>query len=131
MVQVRRLDWEDTDSSDSETTRTLECDAVVAADCVYDPGLAESLAKMLKRVLDQNNGHDGSGGHQAFGVVANTVRQPETIAAFQTSLRAHGLAWSELMADGGDVGDVPQIFPHARPAHSILWKITAQRQPPE
>lgn len=114
-VRVQKIDWEETGEEDERTDSALGCDAVIAADCVYDPELARSLAKMIRRVLDKN-------GPATFAIVANTVRQPETIEAFRASLDKQSLSWQML----GAPSTIPQLFPGARPEESILWKVTSK-----
>jgi predicted nicotinamide N-methyase len=106
---------------------------VIGSDLVYDPAALRPLAGTLRRLLsatdgcgeetgacltDASAGGNGGGGFAtllegSFGVVATTVRNPETYRAFLSALEAAGLLYRDVTtavnswipADGGSVVD--------------------------
>eukprot|EP00727_Mastigamoeba_balamuthi_P009863 m51a1_g55 hypothetical protein (308) ;mRNA; f:176186-177315 len=103
-TRVLCLDW------DSAACCYPECDVALAADCVYDPDLAASLSKALAGVF-------AAGAKEAY--VCNTVREPATLASFDSSLAKNGLKREDVMPSD----PVPPLFLYDRP-QLILWKIT-------
>ena len=126
------LDWEE-DTLESCRRKGLPdaCDLVIAADCVYDPALATALTAMLGVLLSD------AMYPRARVLIANTVRQHESLAACAAGLERRGIAWRPLFApaDRTDftVDDaitpaedfaarVPQLFPYERPTQLIIWE---------
>ena len=126
------LDWEE-DTLESCRRKGLPdtCDLVIAADCVYDPALATALTKMLGVLLSD------AMYPRAHVLIANTVRQQESLEACFAGLQRAGIAWRPLFAPAShtqfSVADgitqaadfaarVPQLFAYERPLQLILWE---------
>ena len=119
------LDWEQDTLEDCRQNKALPpaCDLIVAADCVYDPGLATALARMLALLLSD------ALYPRARVLVANTVRQQQSLDAFAAGLRAGGLVWAPLLGDAASGvataaefgARVPQVFAYERPAELVVW----------
>lgn len=126
------LDWEeDTLESCRRKGLPAACDLIVAADCVYDPALATALTKMLGVLLSD------AMYPRAHVLLANTVRQHESLAACVAGLARAGITWRPLfardtraqytIADGITQAEdfaarVPQLFAYERPLELILWE---------
>ena len=126
------LDWEE-DTAESCKRKALPstCDLIIAADCVYDPSLATALTKMLSVLLS-----DGMYPN-AHVIIANTVRQQQSLEACFAGLKRGGISWRPIFAheskseysieDGITPAEdfasrVPQLFPYERPVQLILWE---------
>ena len=126
------LDWEeDNEESCKKKSLPSSCDLIIAADCVYDPSLATALTKMLAVLLsDEMYPH-------ARVIIANTVRQQESLEACFAGLKRGEITWKPIFAresktqytieDGITPAEdfatqIPQLFPYERPVQLILWE---------
>lgn len=95
IVEVKELDWlelsaerQQSQQRDDLPTISFLHEAkptlILAADVVYDPDLIDPLVETLRASLE-------AGTTACQALVASTVRNPETYAAFKASLRSFGL----------------------------------------
>ena len=95
---------------------------------MYDPGLAASLARTLALLLSDRMYP------RAQVVVANTLRQRQTLEAFAEALHRNSISWAPLWPAAEEHQDkfcaypetelsarVPQLFAYERPQELILW----------
>ncbi|KAF8417202.1 hypothetical protein EV426DRAFT_703120 [Tirmania nivea] len=138
VVSVRRLLWgsggvlEDAEDAD-QREGSMAPDIVLAADVTYDTAHLPSLAHELQHILTQQNPH-------AHVLVAATVRNPETFAAFlrelgnspnsvqtdplltaQIEKEHHSLAWASALW----TPHAPRILYYATAAPIRILRITA------
>jgi len=110
-VEVCPVDWlavaNAAATPDAACLEQADATHVVAADVVYDPALLDALVLTLRAALR------GSGASQRLpkdpavhsweatlpsALVASTVRNPDTYAAFIDLLEKHGMRWREVNA---------------------------------
>jgi len=109
-LQVATLDWE---NFDLEKLSFLP-EVIVAADVVYDPGLARSFVRILRQLLRRK---DSSGRHP-IALVASTIRNPSTYAAFEKQLLAHETPLHTFPVPSIEV---PSLLDYRRDTHRICW----------
>ncbi|XP_041853244.1 protein-lysine N-methyltransferase EEF2KMT isoform X2 [Melanotaenia boesemani] len=109
VVSVDELDWT---TVTEEKLREIRADVVIAADVVYDPEVAESLVKLLSKILSC-----WSVEVQPEIFICSTVRNPETYSSFKLQLENSGIS-QEVMT-----GPVSQVFPYNRLSPIELIKL--------
>ncbi|XP_017161662.1 protein-lysine N-methyltransferase EEF2KMT isoform X2 [Poecilia reticulata] len=105
-VTVDQLDWT---TAPEEQIRRIRPDTVIAADVVYDPEVAGSLADLLLKILKCSAA--------AEILICSTIRNPETYGGFKLRLEAAGLGHQVL------TGPVGAVFPYNRLAPVELIKV--------
>ena len=138
-VTTARLDWED---FDYDTLRAYRTDLIVASDVLYDPLNITPLLNVCGCLLgvdeerdgdNQNHYHNQNRSHipgddesapagSWVGDVANnrravfvtTLRQPETLAKFETEATARGFDPKDVTADVFDVIGADGLFERVR-----------------
>jgi hypothetical protein len=93
---------------------------------VYDPGLARAFVRVLRQLLCRTD----ACGRRPIALVASTIRNPATYAAFEKLLGAHE---APLHVTPVPSIDVPSLLDYRRDTHRICW-ITAtapDQLPPE
>uniref|UniRef100_A0A0N5A2G4 Methyltransferase-domain-containing protein n=1 Tax=Parastrongyloides trichosuri TaxID=131310 RepID=A0A0N5A2G4_PARTI len=71
-IAVSYLNWEE------EYRDDIIYDYIIAADVVYDPSILSSLLKTISKLLQSNT--------SAVFIIASTLRNPETIEAFENQI---------------------------------------------
>ncbi|XP_038161559.1 protein-lysine N-methyltransferase EEF2KMT [Cyprinodon tularosa] len=104
-VSVEELDWT---TATEEQIRRIGADVVLAADVVYDPEAAGSLAALMLKILS-------CGPAEVY--VCSTVRNPQTYGGFKLQLEAAGLDHEVLSGPAG------AVFPYHRLAPLELIKV--------
>lgn len=102
-TSVQALDWT---KPSEEVLREAKADLIVAADVVFDPKLVGALARTIKAALQVGNG-------ELRALVASTVRNPDTYAAFLAALKTEQLAVEEIALASPETEHGLPIFPSA------------------
>uniref|UniRef100_A0A3P8QH70 FAM86 N-terminal domain-containing protein n=2 Tax=Astatotilapia calliptera TaxID=8154 RepID=A0A3P8QH70_ASTCA len=108
-VSVEKLDWT---AISEEELREIGADVIIAADVVYDPDIAGSLAKLLSIVLRCSS---AEGLPQVF--ICSTIRNLETYGGFKQQLEAEGVGHEVIPAP------VNHVFPYNRQSAIELIKL--------
>uniref|UniRef100_A0A3B4FQR7 Eukaryotic elongation factor 2 lysine methyltransferase n=1 Tax=Pundamilia nyererei TaxID=303518 RepID=A0A3B4FQR7_9CICH len=108
-VSVEKLDWT---AISEEELREIGADVIIAADVVYDPDIAGSLAKLLSIVLRCSSAEVLP---QVF--ICSTIRNLETYGGFKQQLEAEGVGHEVIPAP------VNHVFPYNRQSAIELIKL--------
>jgi predicted nicotinamide N-methyase len=155
-VTTARLDWED---FHEDTLRTYRTDLIVASDVLYDPLNITPLLNVCGCLLgvdeesfgdgdgdDQNHNHDRSHipgddesapacswvddvANNRRAVFVTTLRQPETLAKFETEARARGFDPKDVTADVFDVIGADGLFASVRGLDRWEMRVHVLRPP--
>ncbi|XP_032393416.1 protein-lysine N-methyltransferase EEF2KMT [Etheostoma spectabile] len=93
---VEEMDWT---TATEEHIRQIGADTVIAADVVYDPDVAESLVKLLSKILRCLS-------PEVF--ICSTIRNQETYGGFKQRLEKAGIGHHVM------TGPVSHVFPYNR-----------------
>ncbi|XP_078126626.1 protein-lysine N-methyltransferase EEF2KMT [Sander vitreus] len=93
---VEEMDWM---TATEEHIRQIGADTVIAADVVYDPDVAESLVKLLSKILRCSS-------PEVF--ICSTIRNQETYGGFKQRLEKAGISHRVM------TGAVSHVFPYNR-----------------
>jgi predicted nicotinamide N-methyase len=110
---VDRLDWLNVTS---DQLNSYSVDTVITCDTIYLPECLDALCGVLKRLLDVESPQAPP---QVFSMQA--VRNEEIFSQFESSLRSHGLAFSEVP----DLECAPELFEYDKRMfyRIVLYKI--------
>ncbi|XP_063328553.1 protein-lysine N-methyltransferase EEF2KMT [Pelmatolapia mariae] len=108
-VSVEKLDWT---ATSEEELREIGADVIIAADVVYDPDIAGSLAKLLSIVLRCSSVEVLP---QVF--ICSTIRNLETYGGFKQQLETEGVGHEVIP------GPVNHVFPYNRQSAIELIKL--------
>ena len=152
VVTTARLDWED---FDEDTLRAYRTDLIVASDVLYDPLNITPLLNVCGCLLgtDEESFGDGDGDNQnrsdipgddesapagswlddvannRRAVFVTTLRQPETLAKFETEATARGFEPRDVTADVFDVIGADGLFERVRGLDRREMRVHVLRPP--
>ena len=154
VVTTARLDWED---FDEDTLRAYRTDLIVASDVLYDPLNITPLLNVCGCLLgtDEESFGDGDNHNQSQNqshipgddesapacswlddvvnnrraVFVTTLRQPETLAKFETEARARGFDPKDVTADVFDVIGADGLFERVRGLDRREMRVHVLRPP--
>ena len=155
-VTTARLDWED---FDYDTLRAYRTDLIVASDVLYDPLNITPLLNVCGCLLGVDEESFGDGDNQNHNqnqnrshipgddesapagswlddvannrraVFVTTLRQPETLAKFETEARARGFDPKDVTADVFDVIGADGLFERVRGLDRREMRVHVLRPP--
>ncbi|KAF3939025.1 hypothetical protein ABW19_dt0206522 [Dactylella cylindrospora] len=108
-IVVTALDWELTDASSLPELKERQIDLVIAADCIYNESLVDSLVDTMAELCELNRVglSSTSDGNVTLVMVAQELRSPDVLEAFLKAFCAKFKVWrvpDRLLKDCGEGG---------------------------